>query len=224
MIQIKGIFLFVLVLFLAACGSTETVEEAPLDESESSEVEVLTADERTVVVSDLFKESAESEGTSEEKDATDEGAASHQAEEEQQAKEHQKKEEEENETIANSKEAQKEVEGSSSLLSKGIKKFELELEFMNDEEWEFKYEQDKEKQKAEIEKENGEKQKIEGEEAISSMETLLSNLTFDETTSPQEVQKAIFATLNVDAATISKFELKIEFQNKEKIEVKQEVS
>ncbi|MFA1821045.1 YusW family protein [Virgibacillus oceani] len=92
---------------------------------------------------------------------------------------------------------------------RGVKNFELELDFQNNDKWEYEYEVNGAVE-AEIEKDSGR----EGtEEAAEEIEVLLQNMVIDDSRSHDEMIDDILSMLDVSRDELDEFELEIDYED-----------
>lgn len=103
---------------------------------------------------------------------------------------------------------------------RGVKEFELSLEFLNDDKWEYEYRVVNGSIDAEIEIDNG--RDIEGtDEAVEEIENLLQNVVIDEARNQDEMIDDILGLLDVSRDELEEFELEIDYEDGTKIEFEQ---
>lgn len=192
----KKIILFLLasLFFLAACGSGEDSESTDNSgESENTTEQGLDGD----------SDSADEQGSNEMDN--DDGVESDQGETENEEGDGA----EEGENAA--------TDDQRSLYDRNVQQFDLSISFSDEREWEYQYEDNEGETEAQVEKENGEG--YEGSEAVSEIEDILQNLFINSNMEDEQIRSAVLDLLEVQEDEVDEFELEIEFENEDPLEV-----
>jgi len=94
---------------------------------------------------------------------------------------------------------------------KTVNEFELSFEFTDENEWDYEYDQES----AEINQDNGES--LEGQEARTQIEELLSTVTISTDSSINDMKQQIFDALGATAEDVHDFDLEITYADEEQI-------
>ncbi|MCM3762911.1 YusW family protein [Alkalihalobacillus oceani] len=104
---------------------------------------------------------------------------------------------------------------------RGVKEFDLDLDFVDGGDWDYDYEVNGEV-RAKVEKEdNGEKREISGEEAQQEIESILSQVVIDQARTTESITSDILDILEVPQDQLKQFTLEIEYQDGERLDFKQ---
>ncbi|MCM3716490.1 YusW family protein [Halalkalibacter oceani] len=104
---------------------------------------------------------------------------------------------------------------------RGVKEFDLDLDFANGGDWDYDYEVNGEI-RAEVEKEdNGEKRESRGEEAQQEIESILSQVVIDQSRTTESITNDILELLEIPQDELKQLTLEIEYQDGERLDFKQ---
>ena len=115
--------------------------------------------------------------------------------------------------FTNSKEIDFKYDREENAEDRNVKEFDLEIEFTDGSEWNFEYELNED---YEIEG----RENLEGEEARNRIEDLISALDISMDSSIREIQDSLFNHLDIDLDQVDQFDLDIEYVDGAEIDVK----
>ncbi|HSI66754.1 MAG TPA: YusW family protein, partial [Planococcus sp. (in: firmicutes)] len=114
-----------------------------------------------------------------------------------------------------------EVQSEEAAGSQNIKEFDLELEFFNGDEWDYDYEKG-DLDDTEIERSG--QSTIKGQEAADEIETLLAQVEINTSRQLSEVKEDLLNAIGVAVEEIEDFEMEIQYDSGEKIEIDHDMS
>ncbi|KHF40648.1 YusW family protein [Halalkalibacter okhensis] len=99
-----------------------------------------------------------------------------------------------------------------------IEEFELEIDYVNNDELDMDYKNRNGSTAAEVERKTADgKEEIKGDEALAEMENLIQQLTLHPNTTPEEALEQVLTSLNIQRDDIRKLELEVDFTTGEKL-------